>query len=259
MGLLEKFEKIEIKPEARISDDDLMFCETHQQGYDDALMTLRELKAKLEDAAYTQRSIFGALDSKRLSTEYIGGYDGITASKINDFIEGIHDILIRNIVEYFNSAYTVCVHVSTVKEALLPKQPEGSRWDRDAAAERTYHVELQTMRIHYDDIVSQIMYQLGGRTFSERALDELKEKCHKAAWNTYRNRADYEVKNDTIRFTSYACKFKDWGSNPWEVTDSMRDIPRGVAYFETGSHKFYPPGILSLLQYGSLSEPVAEF
>ena len=35
MGLLDKLEQVEIKADSRLPEDDLMFCETQQQAYNE--------------------------------------------------------------------------------------------------------------------------------------------------------------------------------------------------------------------------------
>lgn len=45
MGLLDKLEQVEIKADSRLPEDDLMFCETQQQAYDESCRALREIYA----------------------------------------------------------------------------------------------------------------------------------------------------------------------------------------------------------------------
>lgn len=44
MGLLDKLEQVEIKVDSRLPEDDLMFCETQQQAYDESCRALREIR-----------------------------------------------------------------------------------------------------------------------------------------------------------------------------------------------------------------------
>ena len=46
------------------------------------------------------------------------------------------------------------------------------------------------------------------------------------------------MKNDTIRFTD-GCQFSDLFGK-WELTDSMEEILRGMAYFESEILGYYP-------------------
>lgn len=107
------------------------------------------------------------------------------------------------------------------------------------------------MKLTYNDVLDQIFIQLGGRTFIEQALEEIKEKCHSAAWETYHGKPEYEVKNDTIRFTGYFCSYDNWYSHEkWSLFDNMKNILRALAFFETGMVGSYPQNIALLLGYG---------
>lgn len=50
MGLLDKLEQVEIKADSRLPEDDLMFCETHQQAYDESCRALREIRQQWKKA-----------------------------------------------------------------------------------------------------------------------------------------------------------------------------------------------------------------
>ena len=44
MGLLDKLAQVEIKVDSRLPEDDLMFCETQQQAYDESRRAFREIR-----------------------------------------------------------------------------------------------------------------------------------------------------------------------------------------------------------------------
>ncbi len=161
---------------------------------------------------------------------------------------------------YFNSTYTVSVESSEVTKRLLPKEPEERGWRRDEKQDREYHSEMQALELKYKDVLDQIFLLLGGRSFADRALDELKEKCHNAAWNMYSKKPVYEVKNDVIRLTGYACKFTDWySSGQWELNDGAKAILRGIAHFETDSFHRLPHSFSDLVGWGRANEPLIPF
>ena len=109
---------------------------------------------------------------------------------------------------------------------------------------------MREFTLKYVDVVEQIFVQLGGRTFEQRALDELKEKCHKFAWNIYHSKVEYEVKNDTIQFNGYACSYESWMSRcVWKINDGMRDVLRALAHFETQQLDYLPKDIAFLVGY----------
>ena len=55
MSLLEKFSKVEVKADERISTEDRRFCEAHQSAYDDARSSLQELKFYWETMLESQK------------------------------------------------------------------------------------------------------------------------------------------------------------------------------------------------------------
>lgn len=133
----------------------------------------------------------------------------------------------------------------------MPDEPKRGCWDPDHKKETEYHEKLQSLKLTYNDVLDQIFIQLGGRTFIEQALEEIKEKCHSAAWETYHGKPEYEVKNDTIRFTGYFCSYDNWYSHEkWSLFDNMKNILRALAFFETGMVGSYPQNIALLLGYG---------
>lgn len=190
--------------------------------------------------------------SGSLELETFTKRDGITTDKrLKILLDNWGFILISRIISYFNAKYHVSIDPDPVRSVLLPQAPQYS-WSKEQT--RQYHETMEQLLLSYEDILEQIFIQLGGRTFIEKAVDELKEKCHAAAWNTYHNTAQYEVKNDTIRFTSYACKFDDWLGRPkWSLNDGMKNILRGAAHFETGSLEYYPSCISTLLGWDDIA------
>ena len=261
MGILEKFDDIEIKTDQRISESDLIFCETQQQAYDEARSALAELKERWTVAIKIQREILGASSSDdKAPMTYIGGYERITIADIEEEMEDIHRVFLHKLVDYFNSTYKVSVSRVQIEDALLPQRPVRKYGDWDEAEDAAYHKSLQTLSLQYEDLVDQIHIQLDGRPFTERALDELKQKCHEAAWYIYDQSPKYEVKSDTIRFLNYACTYKDYSYHPcWELSDGTKSILRGVAHFETGSHRFFPRGFPELLSWNGLECSTVEF
>lgn len=176
---------------------------------------------------------------------------------IREKLEELNDLFISNLVRYFNDRYKVSLDADSIMGTLLPHKPKNDYFSPNTEAVAEYHQKLRTMTVSYKDVLEQIFVQLGGRTFRERALDEIKEACHKAAWCTYNGKAEYELKNDTVRFT-YGCSFEGlFGS--WKITDSMRKILRGLAYFETEVFGHYPTGIANLLDWSYKEDPVISF
>ena len=144
-----------------------------------------------------------------------------------------------------------------VKKKLVPDSPQFD-WEKSRTNE--YHKQMRELTLKYEDVLEQIFVQLGGRTFAERALDELKEKCHKFSWNNYKGLPEYEVQNETIHFNGYACSFDAWLSRSvWKFNDGMRDVLRGLAHFETQQLDYLPKDIAFLVGYDDKCSSSYEF
>lgn len=260
MGILEKFSTVEIRTDNRIAPTDKSYCEQHQKAYETAISSFQELAFFWEDMNKAQQELLG--DSKSpFFHNYLTSHDGpsISQTAINNHIEALHRDFIMNLTHYFNSTYHVSVKSSEISETLLPKKPEG-RW-RDNYMEicEAYQAQMQSLVVRYQDVVDQIILRLDGRSFKEQAFYELHGKCQSAAWNSYEQKAKYERKKDTIRFTGYFCRFRGWPYDGWELDDSMKDILRGVAHYETGVYNVFPAGFSCVTGYQEIKSDVVEF
>ena len=257
MNALDKLEAVEISVDNRISETDRQFCEAHQTAYKEAKEMLSELKYIWEDTLNRQHQLLEPYETSKYTLDKYISIPNFSVKDIQQRLECIHRVFIENLVEHFNSVYNVSLDSKEIADILLPNKPERYYPSDSTEAAKQYQQQLKTLMVDYKDVLDRILIQLGGRTFHERALDELKEKCHKAAWNTYHGKAEYELKNDTIRF-AYGCSFKDW-VDKWEVNDSLKEILRGLSYFETGIFGAYPSGISRLLGWDRMEYPLVEF
>ena len=196
MNLLDKFETVTVKADVRITPEDKAFCEAHQAAYDAAVQAFQELAFFWEDMENTQKELLGGSD-----TSYLSSRDGpeISQRQINKHLEHLHRAVVYNIVHYFNSTYHVSVSADHVANNLLPQKPDLRIYENKEAHD-AYHEKLRAAKIRYEDVVDQIILLLDGRSFAEQAFHELAEKCHKAAWNLYKNRPEYERKKALITF-----------------------------------------------------------
>ena len=253
MNLLDKFETVTVKADVRITPEDKAFCEAHQAAYDAAVQAFQELAFFWEDMENTQKELLGGSD-----TSYLSSRDGpeISQRQINKHLEHLHRAVVYNIVHYFNSTYHVSVSADHVANNLLPQKPDLRIYENKEAHD-AYHEKLRAAKIRYEDVVDQIILLLDGRSFAEQAFHELAEKCHKAAWNLYKNRPEYERKKALITFNGYFCTNHHYSwQDEWTLEDKMKDILRGVAHYETGSFSLYPLGFSELL-FSAHAQPYA--
>lgn len=257
MSLLDKFSAVEVKTDNRISEEDRVFCQTQQRAYEEAKDALIKIRGLWKDLVKNQEELLGAVMMDSYSKETYIRLNGFSTTDIRNKIEYLPELFINAIVSYFNRKYHVSVSEMEVKKKLVPDSPQFD-WEKSRSNE--YHKQMRELTLKYEDVLEQIFVQLGGRTFGERALDELKEKCHKFSWNNYKGLPEYEVQNETIHFNGYACSFDAWLSRSvWKFNDGMRDVLRGLAHFETQQLDYLPKDIAFLVGYDDKCSSSYEF
>ena len=256
MELLAKFDTIEIKTDLRISEADREFCTAHQNAYEAAQNSLLELLYFWEDILKAKISVPSSTASGTLSYFPSDSILQISSDSLRKYLESIHDTFVTNLADYFSHHYHITISTFLILRELLPQEPQNDT-DYKSAME-AYKEKLLTLSLDWNQIVDQIFLQFDGRGLTEQALHELKEKCHNAAWNTYRKICCYERKKRHIRFTNFACRYKDW-HHCWEMNDGMKNILTGIAHFETDSFSLIPDEISFLINNNYIHYDVTEF
>ena len=128
MSLLEKFAKVEIKADERISAEDKKFCKAHQSAYDDARSSLQELQFYWETMLESQKQLLASIGENN-HTMYLSDHSNLTISvrDIEKQIRKTHTGFIHSIVRHFEEIYHIVLDEGDIETALLPKQP-GERW-----------------------------------------------------------------------------------------------------------------------------------
>ncbi len=257
MSLLDKISAVEVRADTRISEADRAYCQAHQKAYDDARIMLIELRELWRTFVDSQTEILKPIAENTYETDRYFNVEGLSTSSIQRKINVLPEVLVGTIVEYFNGKYRVSVSSQDIKDFFIPKQPEFS-WEKSRSDE--YNKIMDELTLKYEDILEQIFVQLGGRTFEERALDELKKKCHDFAWDYYKQSPDYTVKNDTVQFIGYACSCsQSYRGESWSIRGGMKNILTAVAHFETGQLENIPTRIEFLIGYDNKYESIYEF
>lgn len=255
MGLLDKLEQVEIKADARLPEDDLMFCETQQQAYDESCRAFREIRRQWKKAIQAQKDLLGT--SSDGSLPYFGSNYRFGITDINRELEKLHSKFISELTRHFNTKYKVTISAEAIEEHLIPTEPDPYKCDKDTSNE--YHRNLRALALHYEDVVDQMFIQLDGLSFVERAFQELRTKCHKVAYWSNSN-AGYDRKGDTLRFGGYFCSCDErWGREEWRLAERMQDIFTAVAHYETNTFGRFPAGFSELLGYSDVSTSQFQF
>lgn len=255
MGLLDKLEQVEIKADSRLPEDDLMFCETQQQAYDESRRAFREICRYWKKALQAQKDLLGT--SRDGSLPYFGSNYRFGITDINRELEKLHSKFISELTGHFNTKYKVTISAEAIEEHLIPTEPDPYKCDKDT--NNAYHRTLRALALHYEDVVDQMFIQLDGLSFVERAFQELRTKCHKAAYWSNSN-AGYDRKGDTLRFGGYFCSCDErWGREEWRLAERMQDIFTAVAHYETNTFGRFPAGFSELLGYSDVSTSLLQF
>ena len=255
MGLLDKLAQVEIKADSRLPEADLMFCETQQQAYDESRRAFREIRRQWKKALQAQKDLLGT--SSDGSLPYFGSNYRFGITDINRELEKLHSKFISELTRHFNTKYKVTISVEAIEEHLIPTEPDPYKCDKDT--NNAYHRTLRALALHYEDVVDQMFIQLDGLSFVERAFQELRTKCHKAAYWSNSN-AGYDRKGDTLRFGGYFCSCDErWGREEWRLAERMQDIFTAVAHYETNTFGRFPAGFSELLGYSDVSTSQFQF
>ena len=241
--LLNKFGDIEIHVEDRISSIDKKTCELHQKAYDAARASLSELAALANEAFNEQAEILFPLDKKLAeSLQYLGGRDIFSPGFFYRQLDKTHATFVYRIVDYFCNTYNVSLDKNAFIRHFVPEGPVS----REKTRLLSYAKTVQGLSLTWNDVVAEIFTQLGGLSFAEVAVAEIKEKSHKAAWNTYYGTKDYEQKKSVISFPNGCSKGWDdcFSLNGW-----MRDIMRAISLFENGSTTEIAAGLKKYFEY----------
>lgn len=145
MGLLDKLEQVEIKADSRLPEDDLMFCETQQQAYDESCRALREIRQQWKKAIQAQRDLLGI--GQDGSLPYFGSNYRFGITDLNRELEKFHSRFISELTQHFNEKYSVTISTDAIKEHLIPAEPDPYRCDMDTSKE--YHRNLRALSLHY--------------------------------------------------------------------------------------------------------------
>lgn len=255
MSLLDKFNSIEVKADTRISERDREFCMAYHEAYVKGRAALKSLRQLVEEYLNDQQSIISRVvpkDEMYDRSFFLG--DSVHVHDITSCLRNAHHVLISALVSYFERTYKVSLEASEIEEVLLPKEPD--RYASYNSAEyKEYYEAVESTELKYEDILDQIFIQLDGFSFQEKALNELKQKAHDAAWNRYYGNKCYEQKKAVISFAHYACSFDSWyeeyyhGEHEIQLTDGMKNVIRALAYFECGTADNIPWTLNTLLGY----------
>ena len=173
MNALDKLDAVQVSADNRISETDRKFCEAHQAAYVDAKASLSELEYMWTDIVNRQAETLKPIEEIWNNVQRYIHLPHFSEQDIRNQLEELNELFISNLVRYFNHSYNVSLDSNTVIDVLLPHKPKSDYHSPNTEAIAGYHQKLRSMEVDYKDVLDQIFIQLGGRTFLERALDEI--------------------------------------------------------------------------------------
>lgn len=177
---------------------------------------------------------------KRLLTaeDFYSTYlSSLKPEEFTDELRESHKRFISRLVYYFCNKYKVTVETHKIAEVLLPKVPE---WHDPNEMKEAYSLTLDKLSLDYAAVLDQIFIQLGGLSFRDKAVQELKDTSRTAAHN-YKGEKCYEQKKAVLSFARYFCSFDDFhekyysGEHSIKLSEDAKNIIKAVLYFEYGT------------------------
>lgn len=240
--LPEKFGNVKVDVTSKVAESDNIACLLMQGAYDKACEALKQLRSMEEIHIAAQKSAIENLPSGSIS-DYLG--DAYSINKINYRLRDIHAIFIDDIVRWFENAYQVELAKDAIRNELVPQL---DYYDNNLEHHKQYEEKMASLHIRYEDVLDLIIVQLGGFTFAERALNELKLKCFEAAHHPYMHQqATYSQKKAVIPL-EYGCSCSEY-SGDFSLNSGAKNIVRGLIMYEYGQTSIMPCQYTRLLDY----------
>lgn len=214
VGWLRKLSAIEVDRKKQLDSVDQAFCDEQDRLYSEAVALLSETKAKME-ALYAQDESENDWEKKG----YIDRYKDI--SHVDKRLAEIRKEHVSKIAGHFAKRYKVTIETGEILRELEGKEVT-------AAA-----------------IVDQIYRQLGGATFQEKAVLEIKTDLASLI------RWEPEIKGNRIVIRGVIYSEKRYDGSPrisYHSQEGLRALLRALQHFDTGQLELAGPyaSILSL-------------
>ena len=191
--IMNQFDNIEINNNSRISADDEEFCKKEQEQYTKAVNTLNKIKEVLQQDLNIDITADRPMSTQQSNNSYLDYY---SFRELTELFSSKKDIFIHSIITYFTNKYKITID--------------------------SYKVcaKYKKVDVNYNILLDEIFLQLGGFSFNEKALTEIKDALHKKVYNSYHNKFNIEIKGNKIIFTDTYIR---WGeTTKYEYIDGKR-------------------------------------
>jgi hypothetical protein len=192
MNLLDKFDQLQVTNTSRIDADDKTFCELWDSIYSESLDCYKSILNKMISVHNFQLPRV-----KQKHELYIDMYGDFGINDCMARIIKIKNIFIGKICWYFSKKYNITID----DNKIYTKYKDVEKRDKNNKDGTLILNPIEYKPIDYNIIVDEIIIQLNGFNFKEKAIDEIKKKAKmELRWYDYRKYWSYEVKGKTIKF-----------------------------------------------------------
>ena len=171
-NLLDKFSKVKVNAAARISPEDAERCDKEQALYDRAYTLYTKFRAELAEGISFEKQATG--EHRLYCVEYGNGGLDDTDKRIYD----IQMSFVSRITYVFTNKYNVDINLSDIEKTLGITQYNKYHISKEA------HIK-STRKLCYNEILDEILLQLGGLSFADKAVQQIKDNAKKGAHNYY--------------------------------------------------------------------------
>lgn len=214
MGLIEKFNNFEVKQTDRISREDTEWLEALEVKYKRALNVYMQVYEiyRAEWDTYSEDD----MDIYHFSNILVGDFGTLKS------IDGLQNGYIERIFSYFSSKYNVTLENNFEKSNLDSKYYKFSH--------KAKPKELEVDVIDYHKVVDRIIEQLGGMSFQDKAVNEIKEKLKDKCYNKHHDIWYIKLTGSKFTYTGDYCSQTYGGDYAYTGVDFFRALLDALAF-----------------------------
>ena len=202
--LLKKFENVKVDAAARIAPEDAAWCESEQANYSRAHKLYTDFRDAVSEAMAIEIEDWKVRNGgvKPYRNKYCDTYGDAGLSNIDKHVKEIQISFISGIRYYFSEKYGVKLDSNIMDTNLGMNAPKYNRYsDSQWEEKQKLYEEWSTRALHYNEIVDEILLQLGGLTFTDKAIQQIKDNASESAHYKYSpSNPYYTVNKKMIQF-----------------------------------------------------------
>ncbi|ALS22265.1 hypothetical protein [Paenibacillus naphthalenovorans] len=201
--ILSKFDNVKVTTDSKIATDDLEYCINEEREYKKAIDLMIKFSNEIKEVSGLD-ILNGEWHREKSTNTYLESY------KLRDFKQissDIKDKFICNIANWFNDKYNVTIDYDKIQ--------------------RKYD-----LNVTYQNIIDEIMIQLDGYNFTEKAVQEIKGNAKKTVINSDK----ITIKNNKLIIDGWFSHFDSiWREH--RLSGKSIDIFNALQHFDNGSIK----------------------